>query len=357
MYNDIYYYIISFLDGYERENMRLVCKDFYHFNFKSDYTNPILNREVLLIANTPINMFKLGMYGYLDIIYALYRNHKEYSLHYAILGACYAGNTHIATQIHNSHQIAVRGGIHMINELSKIDLSDIILVSYYATSIQALYHLHGYRYNDNKLLHVMRYGTKEDLDTLLNVGHYDIDGEMEDACREGNIHLVKYLIYKGASLRNDLLEYAVESGNISLIEYLIDSGLEFTTVDILSIKNYNVIKYLMQQSLLNPNDCLLDACEDKDTELMQLSIEFGANNWDAALFRLLDSDDITDCLNIILYESGDHFPNIFRELYEAGHDIMLIYLLENNISTYEEAMTIAEYIDDDNLSSYIQSKL
>lgn len=69
---EIYKYIFSFMDGFERENMKIICKMFYGFKFDIKTDNPARDREVTLIDCNK-KWYELFEYGHIDLIRKSYK--------------------------------------------------------------------------------------------------------------------------------------------------------------------------------------------------------------------------------------------------------------------------------------------
>src|SRR5512135_1417260 len=74
--NELYYYIMTFLDGFERNNMKLVCKLFNSFEFRIYTDNPERDREVSLIKPSQSSVEKVVLYGHLDILMIMISKHS-----------------------------------------------------------------------------------------------------------------------------------------------------------------------------------------------------------------------------------------------------------------------------------------
>src|SRR5512135_1394348 len=124
--NELYYYIMTFLDGFERNNMKLVCKLFNSFEFRIYTDNPEQDREVSLIKPSQSSVEKVALYGHLDILIIMI---NKYSYHKnTILGvACRGGHIDIVNLMISKGANDWDGGLSSACGCGNIDIINFMI--------------------------------------------------------------------------------------------------------------------------------------------------------------------------------------------------------------------------------------
>lgn len=177
--NELLHYIVSKMDGFERENMRLVCKMFNEFSFVANKTNPAKYREVSLINKN--NIEDLFTYGHEDLVEIYARKHYIPDG----LNLCYINNMHSAIKYFidkdNCSHLFIRACIDGFIDIVRLAISKGANKWNYGLQCACL---GGYM--DIVLL-------------MIENGANDWNGGLRNSCYSGNIEICKLMISKGAN--------------------------------------------------------------------------------------------------------------------------------------------------------------
>ena len=209
--NELFYIILSNCDGFERENMRLVCKLFNNFKLDSTHMNhPEKYREVLKIKNIE----KLFEHHHEDLIRIYTKNHPDeirniflYSCKYGWINMVEETMQSLSNYWNKGMYHACRGGhidiIKLMIEKAMIDGSEMVQV-------------------DGSEM-VRRTIDLNHLQSSLDAN--DWNRGMYNACSGGHIDIVKLMIENGANNWNRGMYCACNGGHIDIVKLMMEKAM------------------------------------------------------------------------------------------------------------------------------------
>jgi len=254
--NDVYEYIINFVDEEDIMNMLSVNKRFYdekillrimnkRFPYLSIFKKPFENWRLFYnkMIFSIINLKQLGIPYICHKKFNPYeffsKNKYDYDLFlkYSIEIKDFK-TMEILIQKTSEHRLALKAAIkledfHIINKLT----------------------LRKYDYN-YVFLEVVKTGNMEIINFFLNSGVENFNAGLIGSVYTNNIDIVKFMIHKGANNIDDALRTALELNKLDMINFFIDN-----------FNNYNV------------NDCFEAASEGGNLEMVKFMIHKGAKNF------------------------------------------------------------------------------
>jgi ankyrin repeat protein len=117
----------------------------------------------------------------------------------------------------------------------------------------------------------------------------DLDHQLLDASRDGNLDLVKQLIDQGADVHvynNSALAFSVRSGHLEVVKYLIDKGADihdYNDQAFLVASSYGhleIVKYLISKGAdihARNDEALTLAYDDRHNDIVKFLIQKGLN--------------------------------------------------------------------------------
>ena len=132
---------------------------------------------------------------------------------------------------------------------------------------------------------------------------FTISNALNNAAREGQINIVKYLFGKTANSSNSsVMRYAIYGGHLDVVEYLIDK-VEYDLNDLNDIMakavdngKLDIVKFLIEKGANDFNEAMIDAARSGHLEIVKLMIEKGANKFNEPIQAALNNGqlDIVD---------------------------------------------------------------
>lgn len=220
------------------------------------------------------------------------------------------------------------------------------------------YHLLTYQSDKYEVFEVSCLnGWEKKVQELFRMDRHNVDFALVAAVRGGHLHIVEYLVSKGANIRrndDNALSIAAEHGRLDVVKYLVEKG-----ADIHSCKDHafrdsckqghlNVVRYLSENgaNVHAADDWgLRFSCLNGHLNVVKYLIEKEANihiNNDEPLLNAI----ITDHLEIVKYliEKGANVNGInvgqMQLLEKKGHNEMLEYLKPKLSFKYEKLSLI-----------------
>lgn len=78
-----------------------------------------------------------------------------------------------------------------------------------------------------------------------------IDNFLEEAIINGNLEQIKYLIYKGARIRDNSLHLAIMYGHIKIVQFLSESFDDYHVRTALQCKHEDIVIYFIENGYQN----------------------------------------------------------------------------------------------------------
>ncbi len=220
MPQEIYSYIMSFCNGFERENVKLVSKMFRSFKFEPRSIYP--NKEVTEM--NPLNIDLVCKFGYLDII-KLYTRRKPYNID-ILLMSCKYGKYDIVEYYLSKHtppqqELAycafhayIHGHFDLGKYVSKLNFDD--LIKYLDTKDILNYRSMIYRACVGGILSIVN--------KFVDIA--DVNVGLCGACAGGHIEIVKLMIKCGATHLKCAMRCAIGCECCDIIDFLVGMGIE-----------------------------------------------------------------------------------------------------------------------------------
>lgn len=166
--------------------------------------------------------------------------------------------------------------------------------------------------------------------------HNDLNRSLAEACKRGNIDIVKYFIskgFKGGQLINDCLFNASALGNTAIIDLLLENNQDVPPISpVTTIANgacygghMNIIKDMINQGFVEWDEGLMQASIAGHMDIVKLMVENGAHRWDTAALHACQRGHI----NIVKFMLEKGAVNAHDYMHYACYynDINLVNLL------------------------------
>ncbi len=372
---EILYYIISFCDGFERENLRLVCSLFDEFS--SGLVNSLLSgdpyrkREVLMME--PFDIAKLAECGHMDIL-NVYLSKHETDYNQILFGACKGRHFNIVENIAGFNPMNncnfERGEFATTWDYCLRGLiagGHIDLVEPLMDEISDL--------NEGLLLACLN--GHEDLANLFIMHNEDCLSWryiLDMACDAGDVNAVKLIIkLAGNSLRdvdiNYILSNACSKGSIDIIKMIIDLGtddwdyslwcahqydndeaaelmIEMGADDNLSMqyacsKGFLSIAKIVIERGYDLNESLKIACASGHIDIVAYLLEMGANDWNGGLYKAC-YDGHEDIVELMIQKGANDLDGGLIEACRGGMINIVRLMIQKGATNIIAAKLVAQ---------------
>ena len=237
--NELFYIILSTCDGFERENMRLVCKLFNDFVFDTKTDYPEKYREVREIKSIK----KLFEYNHKDLIKIYAKNHPSKA------------------------DIILRYGCEYgMNDIVEFMIEKAVPTNRIFPSLD----------RNNGMSGACRSGHIDIVKLMIENGANDWNWGMYNACCGGHINIVKFMIKNGANAWNDGMSGACCGGHIDIVKFMIKNGANAWNGGMFGAcrgGHIDIVKFMIKNGANAWNWGLRNACYYKHIDLVKLMIE------------------------------------------------------------------------------------
>lgn len=397
---EIYHYILSFSDGFERENMKLVCKEWNNFRFNIEIEDPFRDREVSYIkGNLFYNLFK---YGHEDLIEVYIDRHDImwYETIYSL--ACFYGMERLVKRCIDcginewsigAHNASLGGHIELVKMLVRLSRgniqydyvlqaavisnnSEIIEYLLNFTRIDTLLYYAGIFCNidvidkyltlvrenilDEMLICSCKYGRMDLIETLIKLGARDFDGGFDMACRSGYLDIAKYMIGKGAQPDDviDSFEIACIDGHYDMVKYMIENDYNPYDWNVifnlcsrctnLELINYVTLHY-EARTMEDVEDAFRSACFEGNIETVKYYISLGAREWNDGLANSARVGDM-EIVKLMLSKGANDFNRALIEAATGGYINIVKLMISLGANKWDEAMIAARNNGNENIA-------
>lgn len=333
MLPELYREIIARSDGFERENMKLVCKMFNEFKFIIVTNDPARDREVLLLNNTNVSgLFKYGhqdlvlkylkikkfipegfymacRYGMLDIV-KYYIEELNYNRNYIdMFDVCLREHIHIVKYFLDLNIFVPTNCVRETCKTGNLELVKLLLPKKPPV-------------NENILYGACVSGNRDLIDFVIANGFDNWDEGLSGACAGGHMDLMFEMVERGAKNWDNAFTEACGGGHMNIIEYIVNNhtvnlkdgffeGCKMGHLEIVKMfdkycddfdkimglmqcyDHYDVLKYLIETNHMENYDIIMRvASAHGNMDIVKLMIEYGANDWNECLYRACETGNL-----------------------------------------------------------------
>ncbi len=161
-----------------------------------------------------------------------------------------------------------------------------------------------------------------------------LNDQFLEACKEGNLELVKLLINNGANKFNHGMAYACCGGYIEIVEFLISKGaadFNWGLVCACYKKNKNIIKLMLDKGVNEYCWILSNACENGIKDLVELMILKGADNFDEGLIKACWGGDI-EIVKLMISKGCNEWREALNNACKKGHMEIVELILREGVA-------------------------
>ncbi len=314
---EVFYHIFSLSDGFERENVKLVCNVFNDFIFYPQSSNPHKDREVSLML--PLLLDKLCKYGHMDLVkHVLHRNIFTNDIGKSIYKAAKYGHDDILKLLSSKstsqivaqktleglcrngsdkyleyvlkhttyyYYYVIRGGnMNMIRHMLNKKGFGVYSKMVYGACVNGNSEIidltlsHRKDYNEG-LLGACRTGNIDLMHRMLSLEIHHLRSALQEACKYNQVHAVRLLLDRGAVLEEGAITTSYRYNSEQCIELLSRSMNISKRLQSQSLKqaciggHLNLVKQIMETEIIDIREALFEACSSGHLHIAEYFID------------------------------------------------------------------------------------
>lgn len=314
---EILYLIVSKCDGFERENMRLVCKMFNEFKFIINTDNPIRDREISYVNINTLEL--LYLYGHIDLLRIFMRNHPDYVYHY-IKYSCKYGTLSLLKKIDTDRNSLYESsvwatGLHLACRYSHINVIRYILRNGYTKCCWLCFSEAIVGGNIDTIKYLI----------YVNPSYCEIESYyFTTACKSGHLHIVRWLIRHGYAYWQAGFVSAVEGGNIEIVKLMIEKHQNHDWNSALVSASGNgyldIVKLMIEKGANKFRKAFRESCRRNQINVMEYFLSKGFNVNDILVFAVGSMNDIS--IDYALINGANNFDEVIETARSNGLHII-----------------------------------